>query len=78
MMKITNHMKDSKEDVAREKRTIIRSQSRNDFEILVDWIEGYPDAGIERMEEARKYILSNRSAAVRRLKHKDNVVGSST
>ncbi len=42
MTKLTSHMKDSKEDAARE------------------------------------YILSNWSAAVRRLKHKDGIVGSST
>ena len=78
MTKLTSHMKDSKEDAAKEVRTVIRSQTRNDFEALVDRLEEYPDAGIERMEEAREYILSNWSAAVRRLKHKDGVVGSST
>lgn len=76
--KLTSHMKDSKEDAARELRTVIRSQPRNDFEALVDRLEKYPEAGIERMEEAREYILSNWSAAVRRLKHKNGVVGSST
>lgn len=76
--KLTSHMKDSKEDAAREARTVIRSQTRKDFEVFVDRLEEYPDAGIERMEEAREYILSNWSAAVRRLKHKDGVVGSST
>ena len=48
------------------------------FAALVDRLEEYPDAGIERMEEAREYILSNWSAAVRRLKHKDGIIGSST
>lgn len=78
MTKLTSHMKDSKEDVAREVRTVIRSKTRNDFDALVDSLEKYPDAGIERMEEAREYILSNWSAAMRRLKHKEGVVGSST
>lgn len=78
MTKLISHMKDSKEDAAREVRTVIRSQTRNDFETLVERLEEYPDAGIERMEEAREYILSNWSAAVRRLKHKEGVVGSST
>lgn len=78
MTKLISHMKDSKEDAVREVRTVIRSQTRNDFETLVERLEEYPDAGIERMEEAREYILSNWSAAVRRLKHKDGVVGSST
>ena len=78
MTKLTSHMKDSKEDAAREVRTVIRSQTKNEFEALVDRLEDYPEAGIDRMEEAREYILSNWSAAVRRLKHKDGVVGSST
>ena len=78
MTKLTSHMRDSREDAAREVRTVIRSQTRKEFDALVDRLEEYPDAGIERMEEAREYILSNWSAAVRRLKHKDGVVGSST
>ena len=78
MTKLTSHMKDSKEDAAKEVRTVLRSQTRKDFEALVDRLEEYPDAGIERMEEAREYILSNWSTAVRRLKHKDGIVGSST
>ena len=78
MTKLTSHMRDSREDAAREVRTVIRSQTRKEFETLIDRLEEYPEAGIERMEEAREYILSNRSAAVRRLKHKDSVVGSST
>ena len=76
--KLTSHMKDSREDAVREVRTVIRSQTRKEFEGLVDRLEEYPEAGIERMEEAREYILSNWSAAVRRLKHKEGVVGSST
>lgn len=78
MTKLTSHMKDSREEAVREVRTVIRSQTRKDFEELVDRLEEYPEAGIERMEEAREYILSNWSAAVRRLKHKEGVVGSST
>ena len=76
--KLTSHMKDSREDAVREVRTVIRSQTRKEFEGLVDRLEEYPEAGIERIEEAREYILSNWSAAVRRLKHKEGVVGSST
>ena len=78
MTKLTSHMKASREEAVREVRTVIRSQTRKDFEELVDRLEEYPEAGIERMEEAREYILSNWSAAVRRLKHKEGVVGSST
>lgn len=78
MTKLTSHMKASREDAAREVRTVIRSQTRKEFDALVDRLEEYPDAGIERMEKAREYILSNWSAAARRLKHKAGVVGSST
>lgn len=78
MTKLTSHMRDSREDAAKELRAVIRSQTRKEFDALVDHLEEYPDAGIERMEEAREYILSNWSAAVRRLKHKDGIVGSST
>lgn len=76
--KLTSHMGDSKEDAARELRNTIRSRTKKEFEDLVDKLEEYPNAGMERMEEAREYILSNWSAAVRRLKHKDGVIGSST
>lgn len=78
MTKLTSHMKASREDAAREVRTVIRSQTKKEFDALVDRLEEYPDAGIGRMEEAREYILSNWSAAARRLKHKEGVVGSST
>lgn len=80
LTKLTSHMKDSREDAAEELRTAIRSKTKKDFEEIVDRLEGYLDGdkGLERMEDAREYILSNWSAAKLRLKHKDGVKGSST
>lgn len=78
LTKLTSHMKDSKDDAKQEVRDCIRSQTKADFENLVNQLEEYPDAGTERMEKAREYILTNWNAARRRLKHKDGVKGSST
>lgn len=73
-------MKDSKEDAAEELRTAIRNKTKADFIELVEKLKGYltGETGIERMEEAKAYILSNWTAARIRLKHKDGVKGSST
>jgi hypothetical protein len=73
-------MKDSRDDAADELRTAIRSKNKKDFEELVDQLEGYlpGEQGIQRMEDAKEYILSNWTAAKLRLRHKDGIVGSST
>jgi hypothetical protein len=78
--KLTSHMKDSRDDAADELRTAIRSKNKKDFEELVDKLEEYlpGEQGIQRMEDAKEYILSNWTAAKLRLKHKDGIVGSST
>lgn len=57
--------KDSREDVADELRTAIQGRTKKDFEELVDKLEDYQEGetGRKRMEEARKYILSNWTAA---------------
>lgn len=80
LTKLTNHMKDSRDDAADELRIAIRSKTKKEFEELVDKLEGcvQGETGIKRMEEAREYILSNWTAAKLRLKHKDGVMGSST
>ena len=80
LTKLTSHMKDSKADAADELRTVIRSKTKADFSELVEKLEGYlpGKTGLERMEEAKAYILSNWTAARLRLKHKDGVKGSST
>ncbi|MEI3304535.1 MAG: ISLre2 family transposase [Lachnospiraceae bacterium] len=80
LTKLTSHMKDSKEDAADELRAAIRSKTKADFTELVEKLEGYltGETGMERMEYAKDYILSNWSAAKIRLKHKEGVKGSST
>lgn len=80
LIKLTSHMKDSREDAAEELRTAIRSKTQKDFEEIVDRLEGClnGETGLKRMEQAREYILSNWRAAKRRLKHKDGIKGSST
>ena len=80
LTKLTSHMKDSKEDAAEELRTAIRNKTKADFIELVEKLKGYlaGETGIERIEEAKAYILSNWVAARIRLKHKDGVKGSST
>lgn len=78
--KLTSHMKDSKEDATRELRTAIRSGSKKDFEDIVerlkDCLNG--EEGLDRINNASAYILSNWTAAKLRLRHKDGVIGSST
>lgn len=80
LMKLTSHMKDSREDAANELRTAIRSKTKKDFEEIVDRLEGCleNETGIRRIEEAKECILSNWTAAKLRLRHQDGVKGSST
>lgn len=80
LTKLTSHMKDSREAAADELRKAIRSKTKAEFTELVEQLEGYltGETGIQRMEEAKTYILSNWTAARIRLNHKDGVEGSST
>ena len=73
-------MKDSKEDAKDELRDAIRNKNKNDFEEIVQRIEGCleGETGMKRIAEAKEYILSNWTAAKLRLRHKDGVKGSST
>ena len=80
IIRLTSHMKDSREDAANEVRTAIRAHTKSAFENVVERLLGCleDESGIKRIEEARRYILSNWSAAKLRLKHKEGVKGSST
>lgn len=80
LTKLTSHMKDSREDAAKELRTAIRNKTKKDFEEIVERLEDCleNDEGYKRIEKAKEYILSNWTAARVRLKHKDGVKGSST
>ena len=78
LTKLTSHMLDSKWDAKYELRKVIRKETKKEFNELVDCLEEYPQAAVEGMETARKYILDNWTAARLRLQHKAGVVGSST
>jgi hypothetical protein len=80
LIKLTSHMKDSRSDAMDELRKAIRSQTKKEFEEIVERLKNClpGETGINRIEEAREYIQSNWTAARLRLKHKDGVVGSST
>ena len=79
LMKLTSHMLDSQSDARDELRYVIRKKTKTEFNELVDILETYlkDDTGMKRMEEARKYITSNWTAAKLRLRHKDGVKGCS-
>ena len=80
LTKLTSHMKDSREDAADELRTAIRSKTKQDFEEIVERLEGCLESktGLKRIADAKEYILSNWSAAKLRLRHQEGVKGSST
>ncbi len=80
LIKLTSHMKDSKENALDELRTAIRSKTKQDFEEIVDRLEGclVDETGLKRIATARDYILSNWTAAKLRLRHQSGVKGSST
>jgi len=86
--KLTSHMEDSRWDISKEMRRIIRYKKKQDFNVLADLLEEYLEeksenklklkSGLKRMEDARAYILSNWMAAKLRLLHTEGIVGSST
>ena len=80
LIKLTSHMKDSREDALDELRTAIRSKTKQDFEEIVDRLKDCleNEAGLKRIAAARDYILSNWMAAKLRLRHQNGVKGSST
>lgn len=80
LTKLTNHMKDSREDAADELRTAIRSKTKKDFEEIVERLENCleNETGMKRITDAKEYILSNWMAAKLRLRHQNGVKGSST
>ena len=80
LIKLTTHMKDSREDALDELRTAIRSKSKQDFEEIVERLKECleDEAGLKRIATARDYILSNWMAAKLRLRHQNGVKGSST
>ncbi len=80
LVKMTSHMKDSREDAMNELRFAIRSKTKQDFEEIAYKLEDCleREEGLERIATAKEYILSNWTAAKLRLRHQDGVIGSST
>lgn len=80
LRKLTRHMRDRQEDATNQLRKTIQSGTKAQFVEQVKQLEGYftGNGGRTRMEEAKRYILSNWTAAKIRLKQKDGVKGSST
>lgn len=80
IMRMTSHLRDNREDTAKEIREAIRHKTKADFEELADRAEAClkDDRGLKRVREARRYIGSNWMAAKLRLRHQEGVVGSST
>lgn len=78
--RMTSHMKDSREDAKNEVRESIRDHTKSSFESIIDRLIGCveDESGVKRIEEEKRYILSNWTAAKLRLKHKEGVNGSST
>lgn len=79
LTKLTSQMLDSQDEAKERLRESIRRGEKESFNRKVDELEGYleTEAGMERMEKAREYILSNFEAAKIRLKHNNGVKGCS-
>lgn len=80
LTKLTSHMKDSREDAANELRRAIRTQTKKEFEEIIERLKECltDDTELKRVADAKDYILSNWTAARLRLTHRDGVKGSST
>lgn len=80
LIKMTSHMKDSREDALDELRSAIRSKTKRDFEEITDRLKDCleNESGLKRITDAKEYILSNWTAAKLRLRHQNGVKGSST
>ena len=79
LTKLTSHMLADKERAKEQLRGILRWGVKETFHKKVDELEGYvkDEPGLERMEKAREYIVSNWAAAKVRLRHKEGVKGCS-
>lgn len=79
LLRLTSHMLDSAEDAREELGSAIREGTKEDFGKVVERIElcAKTDATRERIRESAGYILSNWTAAVRRLRRREGVKGCS-
>lgn len=79
IIKMTSHMLDSKEDARIEISHCIKSNTKKEFNEIVDRLVGCAktEGQIKNIQEAAKYISKNWSAAKRRLWRRDGVCGCS-
>lgn len=79
LTKLASHMLGSRDEAKEQLRKAIRREGKAEFNQKVDELEGYlkGESGLERMEKAREYILSNWMAAKIRLRHQEGVKGCS-
>lgn len=75
VLKMTSHMLDTKEDARIEVCKIIRNGTKNEFDEIVERLEGCAKtkSQLDRIQEAAKYIKNNWAAAKRRLWRRDGV-----
>ena len=78
-MRLTRHMKDSREDAIYELRDCIRRKKKTDFFEIVERLKSCTNSEkvIKRIEKEAEYIASNWTAAKYRLKKKEGVKGCS-
>ena len=74
-MRLTRHMKDSREDAIAELRNCIRRKNKSDFYEIIERLKGCTESEkvIKRIEKEAEYIASNWTAAKYRLKKKEGV-----
>lgn len=80
LKKITCYLGEKAEETREELIGLIRTKTKKEFEEKVEELKkslSYPK-GIKRMEEGKAYIVSNWTAARKRLLRKEGVKGSST
>ena len=80
LKKITSYLGEDAEQRKKELQKIIRSKNKTEFEKKVEDLKKsvkYPK-GIKKIDEEKKYLLNNYTAAKRRLLRKEGVKGSST
>ena len=79
LLKATSHMLDSAEDARKELKDTIRHRTKEEFHAVMDRIllSADSEACRKRIEESRRYILSNWTAAKIRLNNRTTVKGCS-
>lgn len=81
LLKLSGHMKESKEDVMSELRRIITKGTKREFveltDILTEYLDSQEEVGKRRIEEASKYVLNNWMPAKTRLSYKGILPGCS-